>query len=341
MRETVKWDGKVLWILDQTRLPLVADYVPCDTAEKVAIAIRDMLVRGAPAIGVTAAFGMVLGSREISDVGGNVASELERYKNLLDATRPTAINLFWATERMINCARECSGENVLPTLETFAREIYRQDIESCRAIGRYGAEVIPDGATILTHCNAGALATAGYGTALGVVRGAVEAGKRIRVFADETRPFLQGARLTAWELLEDNIETYLITDNMAAHFMARGEIDVVVVGADRIVANGDAANKIGTYSVALAASAHEIPFYVAAPVSTIDLNLRDGSLIPIEERDPREVTHLGDIQIAPDNVKVKNPAFDVTPNRYITGIVTDRGLVSGDYTNGLKSLFEI
>ncbi len=340
MIETVRWDGKLLWILDQTRLPLITEYERCDTAEKVADAIRDMLVRGAPAIGVTAAFGMVLGARQIADAGGGIAEELHRYQTLLNATRPTAVNLFWATAKMMKCAEQTPQNRLLDGLEELAIRIYREDIESCRAIGRFGAEVIPDEATVLTHCNAGALATAGYGTALGVIRGAIEAGKKIRVFADETRPFLQGSRLTAWELMEDNIETILITDNMAAHFMAKGEIDVVVVGADRIAANGDVANKIGTYSVALAASIHRIPFYVAAPISTIDLNLKDGSLIPIEERDPREVSHLGDMQIAPQNVKIKNPAFDITPHRFITGIITDRGRVAGDYVRGLKSLFD-
>ena len=339
MVDTVRWDGKILWILDQTRLPLDVRYEPCTSVESVARCIKDMLVRGAPAIGVTAAFGMVLALREamekqIPDVQGWMREKAE----YLESTRPTAVNLSWATRKILDAFNNASQETIFKTLETLAIKIKNEDIERCRAIGRHAAAFIPSKATVLTHCNAGALATAGYGTALGVIRRAVEDDKQIRVFADETRPFLQGARLTAWELIEDGIDVTLITDNMAAHFMAAHEIDLVVVGADRIAANGDTANKIGTYSVALAARAHHIPFYVAAPVNTIDTSCDDGSMIPIEERPPEEVTHCGGVRIAPLGVKVRNPAFDVTPAGLITAIFTDYGVLSGDFRQSIAEL---
>jgi len=337
MVDTVRWDGKILWVLDQTRLPMEAVYEKCETVFSVARCIKDMLVRGAPAIGVTAAFGMVIAAQEGSGKA-DMNAWLREQATLLDNTRPTAVNLTWATRLMLQAAETYSGNQLVNHLNDIAIQIYEDDIKSCRNIGFFAAPLIPEKATILTHCNAGALATAGYGTALGVIRRAVEDGKNIRVFADETRPYLQGARLTAWELMEDNIDVTLITDSMAAHFMAAGEIDLVVVGADRIAANGDAANKIGTYSVALAAKAHNIPFLVAAPINTIDFTLSDGSLIPIEERNSREVTHWAEVQIAPHGVKVRNPAFDVTPHKLISAIVTDLGAVSGNFTEGLKSL---
>jgi len=298
-----------------------------------------MYVRGAPAIGVTAAYGMVLAARRHAEAAADRALEaLSGSASMLDETRPTAVNLSWATRKMLETARGIPVERWSEDLARCAGDIYLEDIRSCRAIGGFAASYVPEQAAILTHCNAGALATAGYGTALGVIRRAVDDGKKIRVFADETRPFLQGARLTAWELMEDGIDVTLITDNMAAYFMAQGAIDLVVVGADRIAANGDTANKIGTYGVALAARAHDIPFLVAAPVNTVDLSLPDGSYIPIEERDSREVSHLGEYQLAPTGVKIRNPAFDVTPHHLITAIITDQGAVSGDFKGGLSAL---
>ncbi|MCD4653907.1 S-methyl-5-thioribose-1-phosphate isomerase [bacterium] len=337
MVNTVRWDGKILWILDQRRLPVEVVYEKCETVKDVARCIRNMFVRGAPAIGVTAAFGMVIAAKE-GLKKENMEIWLKDQSDILEGTRPTAVNLAWATRKMLAASVGFSGEQLVCHLETLAQTIYKEDIDSCRNIGLYSAPYVPEKATILTHCNAGALATAGYGTALGVIRRAVEEGKEICVFADETRPFLQGARLTAWELMEDGIDVTLITDNMAAYFMGKGEIDLVVVGADRIAANGDTANKIGTYSVALAARAHEIPFIVAAPMNTVDFSLNDGSLIPIEERNTREVTHWAGIQMAPDGVKVRNPAFDITPHELITAIITDLGAVSGDYKKGLNAL---
>ncbi len=339
MVETIKWDGSSLRILDQTRLPSVIEYRDCQSSEDVADSIRRMLVRGAPAIGVTAAFGMVLAVREALH-HDDFRQYLHDAALRLKSTRPTAVNLFWAIDKMMSIASHATRDGLEQAMEAAARSMYEDDIRHCRAIGRYADPFIPSRAVILTHCNAGALATAGYGTALGVIRRAIEIGKDIRVFADETRPFLQGARLTAWELSQDGIDTTLITDNMAAHFMAKGEIDLVVVGADRIAANGDTANKIGTYYVALAAKAHQIPFYVAAPTSTIDLSIPNGSLIPIEERDPREVTWIGNHPIAPSGIKVKNPAFDVTPYHLISAIITDKGAVSADFVTGLKALVD-
>jgi methylthioribose-1-phosphate isomerase len=315
-----------LQLLDQRRLPTEETWVSCRTVDEVATAIRDMTVRGAPAIGIAAAYGVAIGARAGEALDGVIAR--------LQATRPTAVNLFWALKRMKRRAH--AGADAL-TDEALA--IHIEDIEACRAIGRHGAPLLPEG-TILTHCNAGALATGGYGTALGVIRAAVAAGKRISVYADETRPFLQGARLTAWELMRSGIDVKLITDNMAAALMRRGEIQGVVVGADRIARSGDTANKIGTYGVALAARAHGLPMLVAAPRSTVDLATSDGSAIPIEERDPREVTHLGGTAVAPTGVAVRNPAFDVTPAELVTAIVTEAGVARAPYSDTLPSLFQ-
>lgn len=335
-------DDKVLMI-DQRVLPeqeLWLEYTDCPG---VAEAIRSMVVRGAPAIGVAAAFGAALSARHIkADNFEDFYPQFEKDCALLAATRPTAVNLFWALDRMKACARSHSAldlEALKKRLLDEAIEIAEEDIRINRAMGKNGEVLFADGARVLTHCNAGALATGGYGTALGVIRAAVEAGKKIAVLADETRPFLQGARLTAWELMQDQIPVTLICDNMAGYLMSKGEIDCVIVGADRIAANGDTANKIGTYTVAVLAKEHGLPFYVAAPLSTIDLSLADGSLIPIEERDSREVTHSGARRLAPEGVAVRNPAFDVTPARLISAIITEGGLVQGDYTRGLAALF--
>jgi methylthioribose-1-phosphate isomerase len=332
-------------MIDQRRLPQEETYLVATRPEEVAEAIRSMAVRGAPAIGVAAGFGIALGASQaadLDDVGfGRRMGEVYR---LMGASRPTAVNLFWVIERMKGVSARARAEGrsareIAKLLEDESSRIRDEDLEACRAIGRYGAPLVPDVATILTHCNAGGLATAGYGTALGIVRAAVEAGKKIRVLADETRPFLQGARLTAWELMKDGIETVLITDSMAGSFLHRGEIDLVVVGADRIAANGDVANKIGTYSVAVLASANGVPFYVAAPLSSVDLDCPDGDHIPIEERDPREVVELFGIQVAPVGVAVRNPAFDVTPSSYVTAIVTERGIARPPFGMSLPSLF--
>jgi methylthioribose-1-phosphate isomerase len=310
---------------------------------EVAKAIKTMVIRGAPAIGVAAAMGIALGVQRSTATGTRqFAAEFQKMCELMAATRPTAVNLFWAIERMKRSFSEgaLGGESVdqLKTrLRDEAQRIHDEDVESCRSIGTFGAKLIPDQARVLTHCNAGALATAGYGTALGVIRGAIEAGKRVRVLADETRPFLQGSRLTAWELMKDGIDTTVITDNMAGTLMYAGDIDLVVVGADRIAANGDTANKVGTYTVAILAKEHGIPFYVAAPWSTIDLAIPDGSHIPIEERASREVTHVGSSQVTPDGATVRNPAFDVTPHKYITAIITDRGVFTPPFDKSLKA----
>jgi methylthioribose-1-phosphate isomerase len=306
----------------------------------VAEAIKGMIIRGAPAIGVAAAMGIALGAREIiADTHESFFRQLENVCEVMARTRPTAVNLFWAIERMKRVAEASRGKTLDQIREVLKKEAIRieeEDVTICRNIGKWGATLIPQAATILTHCNAGGLATAGYGTALGVIRAAHEAGKNIKVFADETRPWLQGARLTAWELVKEGIPATLISDNMAGFFMNRGEITCCVVGADRIAANGDTANKIGTYSVAVLAKENNIPFYVAAPVSTLDLSLSDGSQIPIEERHADEVTHIKGVAIAPLGINVRNPAFDVTPARYITAIITEKGIVSGDYLFGLR-----
>jgi methylthioribose-1-phosphate isomerase len=303
-----------------------------------------MVVRGAPAIGVAAAIGAWFGARDIATESSETFfAEFEKICDVLAATRPTAVNLCWALERMKSFARANLDRSVTELkigLEFEALAITQEDEQLCRKLGRQGEALIPDGARVLTHCNAGALATGGYGTALGVIRAAVEAGKKVAVIADETRPFLQGSRLTAWELQKDNIPVTLICDNMAGYLMSKGEIDCVIVGADRIAANGDVANKIGTYTVAVLAREHNLPFYVAAPISTIDLSLADGSLIPIEERDAREITHLGDRQLAPEGIAVRNPAFDVTPHRLVTAIITERGVARGDYRQQLAELVQ-
>ena len=339
---TIEWRDNKVVMIDQTRLPGEEVYNEYEDFQGVAEAIRGMIVRGAPAIGVAAAMGVALGARGIiADTHESFFRQLDNVCEVLGRTRPTAVNLFWAIERMKRVAeahREMDLHSIREILKAEAIRIEEEDLEICRSIGRNGAALIRDGATILTHCNAGGLATAGYGTALGVIRAAHEAGKNIQVFADETRPWLQGARLTSWELMKDGIPVTLISDNMAGYFMRKGEIDVCVVGADRIAANGDTANKIGTYSVAVLARENKIPFYVAAPVSTLDLAISSGDEIPIEERHAVEVTHLQGHPIAPEGVRVRNPAFDVTPARYITGIITERGVVRGDYERELKSL---
>ena len=345
MIKTVEWTNEGVRMLDQRLLPNEEKYLTLRSYEEVADAIKKMVVRGAPAIGVSAAMGLALGASQ--SVGTSVADleyDFDFMCKVMAATRPTAVNLFWAIERMRRAlAKAKTGtsdvEQVKQRLVDEALAIFQEDIESNRALGRFGAELIPDGATVLTHCNAGALATAGdYGTALGVIRGAIDAGKRVAVIADETRPFLQGSRLTAWELSKDNIPVTIITDNMAGHVMKQGKVDCVIVGADRIAGNGDTANKIGTYMVAVLAHQHQIPFYVAAPISTIDLAIASGEGIPIEERDAKEVTHVRDHRLAPEGVNVQNFAFDVTPNELIAAIITDRGVARSPYGESLAAL---
>jgi methylthioribose-1-phosphate isomerase len=346
MLPTIDWQDDVIVMVDQRKLPGQEVYVRCRTAQEVARAIRTMVIRGAPAIGVAAAMGIALGVRRSSAKGTRqLAVDFQKICDMMAATRPTAVNLFWAIDRMKRVFSEAalagaSADEIASRLEAEARRIHDEDVASCRAMGGHGAVVVPDGARVLTHCNAGALATAGYGSALGVVRAAVEQGKRIAVIADETRPFLQGARLTAWELLRDGIQTTVITESMAGPLMRAGDIDLVVVGADRIAANGDTANKIGTYTVAVLAHEHKLPFYVTAPLSTIDLATPDGEHIPIEERDQREVTHLGSSRLTPIGAKIRNPAFDVTPHRYITGIITEKGIIRPPYIQTLKQALE-
>ena len=346
MLPTIAREADAVVMIDQRKLPAEEVYVRCRTAAEVARAIKTMVVRGAPAIGVAAAMGIALGMRASKATGTQkFAAQFYNACELMAATRPTAVNLFWAIERMKRslAAAAAAGESVdqiKDRLDREAQAIHDEDVASCRAMGAFGADVVPAGARILTHCNAGALATAGYGTALGVIRGAVEQGKRVTVIADETRPFLQGARLTAWELLRDGIQTTVITDSMAGALMHQGHIGLVGVGADRIAANGDTANKIGTYSLAVLAREHDIPFYVAAPLSTIDLHTPDGDHIPIEERSAREVTHVGGTQVAPTGAKIWNPAFDVTPHRFIAGIITERGIVRAPYSESLPRAFE-
>jgi methylthioribose-1-phosphate isomerase len=346
MLPTITREDDAVVMIDQRKLPAQEIYVRCRTSAEVARAIKTMVIRGAPAIGVAAAMGIALGARKSKATGTQkFAAEFYKICELMAGTRPTAVNLFWAIERMKRAfaAAAEAGESVdqiKDRLDAEAQAIHDEDVASCRAMGAFGAAVVPGDARILTHCNAGALATAGYGTALGVIRGAVEAGKQVTVYADETRPFLQGARLTAWELVRDGIPTTVITDNMAAALMRQGRVNFVVVGADRIAANGDTANKIGTYGVAVLAREHGIPFYVAAPLSTIDLDTPDGSLIPIEERSPKEVTHVGGAQLAPDGALVWNPAFDVTPHHFIAGIITEKGIFRAPYTESLKRAFE-
>lgn len=330
-------------MLDQRLLPAEEVWLDYNDYEAVAEAIRTMVVRGAPAIGIAAAIGAWFAARDIdSDESAEFFAEFQRRCAHLAASRPTAVNLSWALERMQRFAEANLDRSVMELkigLEYEALAITQEDEQINRKIGRFGAPLIPDQARVLTHCNAGALATGGYGTALGVIRAAVAAGNKVSVIADETRPFLQGSRLTAWELQRDGIPVTLICDNMAGYLMQQGQIDCVIVGADRIAANGDVANKIGTYTVAVLAREHGLPFYVAAPLSTIDLRLSDGSQIPIEERDAREVTHVGDKSLAPEGIAVRNPAFDLTPAHLVSAIITERGVVSGDYASELKKLF--
>jgi methylthioribose-1-phosphate isomerase len=336
MIATIRWTDAGVVMIDQTRLPQEQKYVTCTDYRQVAEAIRSMVIRGAPAIGVAAAMGIALGMEQAQSVG-----EFEQICETLARTRPTAVNLFWAIERMRRVFSELSDRSIGEIRDSLVREaeqIRLEDIAINECIGRNGAPLIPDGKTVLTHCNAGSLATAGYGTALGVIRAAVAAGKKIDVFADETRPFLQGARLTIWELQHDGIPVTLITDNMAGHFLHSGRIGCVVVGADRIAANGDFANKIGTYSLAVLAKENQVPFYVAAPTSTLDLSLASGDEIPIEQRAPAEVTHVLGVPVAPEGTRVENPAFDVTPNRYVTAIITERGVARPPFSEALRKL---
>jgi methylthioribose-1-phosphate isomerase len=347
MIKTIEWTDEGVRMIDQRKLPTVEEYPVFKTYEEVAEAIRSMVIRGAPAIGVAAAMGLALGIRD------SKASNLEQLRNdfeqiskVIGSTRPTAVNLFWALERMKRLFREIATEGaerrtIVQRLIQEAIAIQTEDIENNKRMGRFGQALLPQSGTILTHCNAGALATAGYGTALGVIRAGIESGKRLRVVADETRPFLQGARLTAWELWKDDIDVRVISDNMAGTFMHQGLIDAVIVGADRIAANGDVANKIGTYPLAVLAKQHEIPFYVAAPFSTLDLKIPDGSHIPIEQRDAAEVTHIGGVRIVPEGVSVFNPAFDVTPNEFVTAIITDRGVALPPYAQSLARLKDL
>lgn len=344
MIKTIEWTEEGVRMIDQRKLPAEEVYPVFRTYQEVAQAIKDMVIRGAPAIGVAAAMGIALGIRQAkARTPAELESELEEICRVMGATRPTAVNLFWAIARMKRTFAEAkragaSLEQIKQKMVEEARRMYEEDIQINQRLGRHGASLIPATATVLTHCNAGTLATAGYGTALGVIRAAVEQHKKIRVLADETRPFLQGARLTAWELHKDGIPVTLISDNMAGYFMQQGKVDCVVVGADRIAANGDVANKIGTYSLAVLAKEHGLPFYVAAPTSTIDLSLASGDQIPIEERAGREITHIHDRAIAPEGIEVANPAFDVTPHRYVTAIITERGIARPPYIESLKAL---
>jgi methylthioribose-1-phosphate isomerase len=339
MVETIVWTDSGVVMIDQTRLPREEVYVTCRDYREVAEAIRSMVIRGAPAIGVAAAMGVALGVLKADET--NLDAEFGRICDTLAATRPTAVNLFWAIERMRRLYASLRGKTLAEIRARLIEEAQRirlEDIAVNEAIGRHGADLVPAGKTVLTHCNAGALATAGYGTALGVIRAAVAMGKGVDVFAGETRPFLQGARLTAWELMQDGIPTTVITDNMAGHFLKSGRIGCVIVGADRIAANGDVANKIGTYGLAVLAKENGVPFYVAAPISTLDLSLATGDLIPIEQRSPLEVTHVFGAPVAPEGIAVENPAFDVTPHRYVSAIITERGVSREPYSESLSRL---
>ena len=342
MIKTLEWTSQGVRFIDQTRLPIEEVYVTCRNYQEVATAIRDMIVRGAPAIGVAAAMGIALGVQQstATDVS-SLRNEFGRICRTIGETRPTAVNLFWAIRRMQQKFESVASEGVHQikiSLVDEAQHMLLEDIAANQAMGRHGATLMPGSGGVLTHCNAGALATCGYGTALGVIRAAIDSGKKLHVFADETRPFLQGSRLTAWELMKDGIQTTVIADNMAGAMMRQGKIQAVVVGADRIAANGDVANKIGTYSVAVLAREHGIPFYVAAPWSTVDMNTATGEQIPIEQRSHKEVTHHAGRQVAPDGVLVENPAFDVTPNKYVTAIVTERGIARSPFSESLKQL---
>lgn len=342
MIHTLEWTKSGVVFIDQTKLPTEEVYVTCTTHQQVADAIRNMIVRGAPAIGVAAAMGIALGVK--NSRAGNIADLKKEFGEISEnirQTRPTAVNLFWAIRRMtekFESLRTRTIPQIQEALIEEAQRMHAEDIAANQAMGRHGATLMPSSGGVLTHCNAGALATAGYGTALGVIRAAVEQGKKIHVYADETRPFLQGSRLTAWELMKDGIPTTVISDNMAGVMMQQGKIGAIVVGADRIAANGDVANKVGTYTVAVLAKENGIPFYVAAPLSTVDLEAADGSRIPIEQRNKREVTHIGGKQMTPDGVGVENPAFDVTPAKYVTAIITERGIARPPYQDSLQSL---
>jgi len=341
MSPTVAWENGVVVMIDQRRLPAELSLLRCRDYHEVAAAIRDMAIRGAPAIGVAAALGLALGAKGTRSEGAALRAEWSDMCAILADTRPTAVNLFWAIERMRGRFAALAGEGgetLRSALLAEALAIQQEDLVGCRRMGDLGAELLPPEARILTHCNAGALATAGYGTALGVVRSAARLGKLAAVFADETRPWLQGARLTVWELMRDGIDVTLIAEGAAGHLMARGEINAVVVGADRIAANGDVANKIGTYTVAILAKEHGLPFYVAAPVSTLDLHTPTGQDIPIEERPAHEVTHVAGHRIAPEGARVRNPAFDVTPHRYVTAIVCERGVARPPFEDSLARL---
>ena len=340
--KTIEWKDNKVIMIDQTKLPNEEVYLKCQTYEDVADAIKRMVIRGAPAIGVAAAMGIALGAIKIETRDrAKFLGEVNKITDVILATRPTAVNLFWAGKRMLRVLDEQEGniDQIKTRLVQEANNILEEDIEICRNIGRIGAELIKDNSVVLTHCNAGALATAGYGTALGVVRSAYEAGKNIKVIATETRPILQGARLTAWELHKDGIPVSLITDNMVGHIMSKGMVDAVVLGADRIARNGDFANKIGTYSISVLAKSHGIPFYVAAPISTIDYDCPEGSSIPIEERNTAEVTHILGNRIAPD-VNVYNPAFDITPSENVSSIITEKAIVREPFTKGLSELIK-
>jgi methylthioribose-1-phosphate isomerase len=342
MIKTIEWTDEGVVMLDQRLLPGEEVYLTLKRPEEVIRAIADLVVRGAPAIGVAAAMGMALGAQQLADDPEGFRGGLEELSGRMVAARPTAVNLSWAVRRVNRVAEKALAADGVAAAKARlideAKLMHRQDIEINRALGRHGAALVPQDASILTHCNAGALATAGYGTALGVVRAAQEAGKNVRVLADETRPFLQGARLTTWELQKDDIPVTLITDNMAGHMMQQGEVNCVVVGADRIAANGDVANKIGTYTVAVLAREHRIPFYVAAPTSTVDLETGSGALIPIEQRSSDEVMVVNGVRIAPESVAAAYPAFDITPNRLVTAIITEQGVARPPYTESLAAL---
>jgi len=342
MIKTVEYIDGIVRMIDQTRLPVEKVFIDCKTIDDVANAIKTMIIRGAPAIGVSAAMGVSLAAEMIqADNFEKFYTQLENKCLNLAQSRPTAVNLAWAIERMKSVARESKSLSISELKKRLKQEsidICKEDIESNMAMGSFGQTLINDGSTVLTHCNAGALATAGFGTALGVIRAAVNAGKKIEVLADETRPFLQGARLTVWELMEDNIPVKLITDNMSGFFMKNNQVDVVVVGADRIAGNGDVANKIGTYMVAVLAQKHQIPFYVAAPISTLDLSLNSGEEIPIEQRSEDEVMTLNNKRITPEGASAAHPAFDITPNDLVTAIITDKGIAKPPYITSLKHL---
>jgi len=342
MIQTLEWTDQGVRFIDQTKLPTEEAYVVCTTQEQVADVIRNMVVRGAPAIGVAAAMGIALGVKNSkAETVADLKRDLDQICDNMGSTRPTAVNLFWAIRRMqetFERARVRPIAQIKQELIEESKRMHAEDIAANQAMGRHGATLMPSEGGVLTHCNAGALATAGYGTALGVIRAAVEQGKKIHVYADETRPFLQGSRLTAWELMKDGVPTTVISDNLAGAMMKQDKIDAIVVGADRVAANGDVANKIGTYTVAVLAREHSIPFYVAAPISTIDFACPDGSKIPIEQRNAREVTHIAGQQMTPDGVSIENPAFDVTPAKYVTAIITERGIARAPYEESLRNL---